>query len=253
MPFLVRKIALFTKFIPSIYKQFSTCLALNITESQKRPLRHEVINWLLDFTKERRYLEIGVRDPASCFAKIQSDCKFSVDPGLEVEENLADFPMTSDQFFEGLRSSKISIPANCFDVIFIDGLHLADQAYRDILNSLEFIATPGFLVLHDCNPGNHHFARENYHELGPAGGIWNGTTWKAIQRFRTESDKFCCVIDSDWGIGVIASHIATGEKLDAEFNPFYEFNRLLENRKTCLNLKSYSTFKNIILENHKAT
>ena len=69
-------------------------------EEQKTPSRTEIINFLLSaLNRETNYLEIGVRNPDDNFNLIKADSKYSVDPGVEFEENPVDFPMTSDAFF----------------------------------------------------------------------------------------------------------------------------------------------------------
>ena len=71
---------------------------------------------------------------------------------------------------------KILIPDITFDVIFIDGLHLADQVEKDIDNALKFIKEDGFIILHDVNPPTEWHARESYLFFNsPAAGAWNGT------------------------------------------------------------------------------
>ena len=102
---------------------------------------------------------------------------------------------------------------------------------------MEIPFTVGFVVLHDCSPPTIHHARENFYEQGPATHFWNGTSWKAYQRFRTESDKKAFVIDVDWGIGVIVNHDEDpAHRLAADVNPFYEFNVMDADRKRILNL-----------------
>lgn len=230
----------FAKLMPGMLNETRNCFDLAIHEFHKSPPRYDIINYLLSRTLQRRYLEIGVRNPAACFKRIEADFKLSVDPGYEVDENLADIPLTSDQFFAGISDGSLQLACKEFDVIFIDGLHLADQAYCDITNALERVAKPGFIVLHDCNPPTRHHAREDYKERGPAGGAWNGTTWKAIQRFRTNYPNVCHTVDSDWGVTVIESHRTDSEQmLDREINPFYEYAEFDRHRKQMLNLVSF--------------
>mgnify|MGYP006088663887 FL=1 len=96
-------------------------------EIEKSPKRHEIINFLLSqFNSATTYLEIGVRNPDHNFNKIDADKKYSVDPGVEFKSNPVDFQLTSDAFFEQLEVQKILTPDTLFDVIFIDGLHLAE-------------------------------------------------------------------------------------------------------------------------------
>ena len=94
-------------------------------------------------------------------------------------------------------------------------------------------------MLHDCSPPTIHHARENFREQGPATHFWNGTGWKAYQRFRTESNKRCFVVDVDWGVGVIVNHDENPEnRLSSDVNPFFEFNVMDANRTKILNLVS---------------
>ena len=86
-------------------------------------------------------------------------------------------------------------------MIFIDGLHLAAQVDLDISNAFKFLKPDGFVVLHDCNPPTEWHAREDYYfNMTPAKGYWNGTTWKAFVKWRSNSEVQSCCIDTDWGI-----------------------------------------------------
>lgn len=213
-------------------------------EIKKTPLRSEVINFILKcLEKETSYLEIGVRYPEANFDKIISKYKFSVDPGIENFENPVDFKMTSDEFFNQLRNGRILNKEFKFDLIFIDGLHLAEQVEKDINNSIEFLNEGGFIVLHDCNPPTEFHASENYlYRMSPSGGYWNGTTWKAFYKFRQKSNLFSCCIDSDWGIGIISKEMNFGSPTKVR-NPYFEFNIFDQNRKESLNLISFEEFK----------
>lgn len=214
------------------------------SELLKRPKRTEVINYLLSFKDGNgRYLEIGMRDPEANFNKIIAREKYSVDPGIENEQNPADFKMTSDEFFELLSAEKILWPGIRFDVIFIDGLHTATQADKDIFNSFRFLDDDGFIVLHDCNPPTEWHARENYYYfLSPAGGHWNGTTWRAFLKWRKNPSVYSCCIDSDWGIGVLSKSRRIGKYLE-NTGQFYEFEEFRKNKKEYLNLIDFEDFK----------
>jgi hypothetical protein len=225
------------RFNPQLEAQYEACADATENMHRRSHARFHIINALLKNTHQRRYLEIGVRNPEDNFNRIDADFKISVDPGVESRVNHATYPMTSDEFFAAVFAGSIRLDQSPFDVIFIDGLHLADQVYRDINNALRVIAEVGFIVLHDCSPPTIHHARENFSEQGPATHFWNGTSWKAFQRFRTESDKRCFVVDVDWGVGVIVNHDEDPSyRLPVDANPFYEFNVMDQNRKQILNL-----------------
>lgn len=229
-----------------IYKDeyFNETAELSNQENLKRPRRTDIINHLILFTKGKTYLEIGVRNPKKNFDKIKCENKFSVDPGIEYEENPVDFKMTSDDFFKSLRAGELNLKNDIkFDVIFIDGLHISDQVERDILNCLDFIAEDGFIILHDCNPPSEFHQREQYaFQNSPARTFWNGTTWKAFYKYRHRPDLFSICFDCDWGVGVISKASKHGfNTINTEIeNEFYEYAVLDKNRKDHLNLYSFN-------------
>ena len=227
---------------------FYTGVKLHETELNKRPFRYDLINYLLDLNanEEKHYLEIGVRNPSVNFNKINCKNKYSVDPGIEYKANPVDFKVTSDEFFKNLSEGKILNGNIKFDVIFIDGLHLAEQVERDIINALNFIKEDGFIVLHDCNPPSEYHAREEHSfTLSPARNTWNGTVWKAFYKMRFNKSISCFCVDSDWGIGIIHKS-AIVAPLTENFNPFYEYKVFDNQRKLSLNLMSFEEFKELI-------
>tara|TARA_B110001452_G_scaffold54683_1_gene42143 strand:- start:93 stop:875 length:783 start_codon:yes stop_codon:yes gene_type:complete len=218
-------------------------------EFEKKVKRSEIINFILNkINRETNYLEIGVRNPEDNYSKIKSTNKYSVDPGIEFDKNPVDFKMTSDDFFSYLDQDKVLSKDIRFDVVFIDGLHLAEQVDRDIINSLRYLKEDGFIVLHDCNPPTEWHSRENYYyRMTPAVSQWNGTTWKAFLKWRYDSSVESCCIDTDWGVGVISKKYPIGRKLHSH-NLFFEFKTLDNNREEQLNLMSFDSFKKIISE-----
>lgn len=223
---------------------------INKNEINKRPFRYDVINYLLGILKrETTYLEVGVRNPEDNFNKIRANTKYSVDPGLEFKPNPVDFKMTSDHFFQKLDNGEILNKKTKFDVIFIDGLHTAEQVDKDIINAIRYIHDDGFIVLHDCNPPTEFHARESHqYRISPAMSQWNGTVWKAYLKHRNNPKISSCCIDSDFGIGILTKEIHLGSQPDTS-NPFYEYSILDDNRTNALNLLSFSEFKTKI-ESH---
>jgi hypothetical protein len=213
----------------------------------KSPPRTEIINFLLSLKQhDTCYLEIGVRDPEANFNHIKATQKYSVDPGVEFESNPVDFKLTSDAFFHKLSKNEILSNDIKFDVIFIDGLHLAEQVDKDISNALRYIKDDGFIVLHDCSPPTEWHARELYNYWHtPAHGLWNGTTWKAFLKWRFNPSVKSCCIDCDWGVGILSKTHPIGESIDV-VNPFFEYGVLDNNRADHLNLIDFETFKNRI-------
>lgn len=174
----------------------------------KRP---EVISYFLsEMGEPTRFLEIGVGSGA-CGNKVKASLKWGVDPkpGKIPQRDPEDvyaklFRQTSDDFFKELPASEK------FDVVFIDGLHIAKQVYQDVLNALNHLTPRGMIILHDCNPEN-----EAMQAVPRLQKHWNGNCWKAIVRLRSEHPKlFCRVIDRDQGLGVVIPRPAGKEVLE---------------------------------------
>lgn len=150
--------------------------------------RISIINGLIAKNNYSSYLEIGVFD-GSCFNVINCANKIGVDPDLG---SAATVHETSDEFFS--KNEKI------FDIVFIDGLHHADQVEKDIENALKFLSEGGTIVMHDCLPTSkrmQEIPREDRTD-------WTGDTWRAYLKNRTtRSDLSMCVVDTDCGCGII--------------------------------------------------
>lgn len=204
--------------------------------------RISIINDLITKYNFKSYLEIGVRNTFECFDLINCELKDSVDPGFENPINNVTYKFTSDDFFKELNNGSLDKDSNYkWDIIFIDGLHLSYQVERDITNSLNHLSENGIIVVHDCNPPTLHHAREDYsnHDTS-ALGLWNGTVWKTFYKYRcNNSDLDMCVVDCDWGVGLIKRG---SQKLCDDKNEYYEFSIFNKNRKSSLNLINTERF-----------
>jgi len=120
--------------------------------------RTTLIQYLQQTFKFQDYLEIGCGDNQS-FLELSGSKIFRkaecVDPTRGGTHR-----MTSDAYFSSiLEHNRVNnIPNNTsFDIIFVDGLHSADQSYRDVLHSLALIRPGGIVMMHDCNPRQNSF------------------------------------------------------------------------------------------------
>ena len=148
--------------------------------------------------------------------------------------------MTSDIYFE-------THPYETFDVIFVDGLHEAQQVYRDVLNALRVLRPNGMILLHDCNPTNEESA-STYRTSSVF--AWNGDVWKALVALRLRDDLDIITIDTDHGIGVIRKgtpNTKLSEYWRTVLNPypipFLNYTHLEQHRTELLNLKTIREFK----------
>lgn len=222
---------------------------LSTNEINKESNKTEIVNFLLTLTKSENYLELGVRNPGENFNKIIGKNKFSKDLGVEYKKNPVTFNLTSDDFYSQLENNDLSIKNNIlFDVIFIDGLYISTQVEKDIENSIKYLTDDGFLILHDCNPPPEYHQRKDYYYFNsPARYIWNGTTWKAFYKSRTNKNNFSICFDADWGLVVISKKMYPEfNNLDKLDNYFFEYSVLEKNRVKQLNLFSFVKSKNII-------
>lgn len=178
--------------------------------------RIELINRLIKKYGYKSYLEIGVNTPAQpgySHDSIKVETKHGVDPNVDTT-----FRMTSDEFFAQNK--------NTYDIIFIDGDHIYEQAYRDIRNALDCLNPGGTVVVHDCNP-----QLEITQRRVRASDAWHGDVWKAIVAIRLEPNVEVFTVDTDEGCAIIRK---------AKVEPF-DF--LKNNRKQLLNLISVRQWK----------
>lgn len=197
--------------------------------------RTELINSLIKKNNYKSYLEIGVNTPAQPgynWVGINVELKHGVDPNVDTT-----YRVTSDEFFEKHIKQK-------YDIIFIDGLHLFEQVYKDIINSLKCLNNNGIIVVHDCNPETEITQRRER-----VTSAWHGDVWKAIVKLRIEEENLeIYTVNTDEGCGIIKvgkqKTLIINEKDDIN-----DYNFLNNNRLKALNLISVNEFKNKFLSN----
>lgn len=192
-----------------------------------RPLtsRHDVINAFIDDRGYHTFLEIGT-DTGISFRAVHADFIVSVDPDPATP---ATHHMTSDAFFAAYDDR--------FDIIFIDGLHECNQAYRDIRNALSHLNPNGVIVMHDCLPTTE---RMQQHSTTYPGGLWTGDVWKAFVRARSELPHLMYTVDIDFGCGIIDTTMcATAESrmdLPSDMETM-TYDQFLQHRNEWMNVK----------------
>ena len=205
------------------------CDKTNYYFFEKQYFRYDLINKLIEKYDYKNYLEIGV-SYGDNFAKVNCENKTSVDPDLD---SVATCYMTSDEYFNTLS------PSIKYDIIFIDGLHLWEQCYRDIVNALNHLSPNGIIICHDMNPLEEMYQTRNPYNVG----LWNGDVWKAFVKIRSErNDVFTCMIeDCDYGLGIISWGNQEPIKLDkpAENLLYDDFKKNKNYLMNCVKLKDY--------------
>ena len=178
------------------------------------PSRLDVVQAALERAPAGAYLELGVRDGA-CLHRVRAATRVGVDPAfgfsaplgarlgraLRRRHGLLLYEETSDAFF-GSHAARVGP----FAVVFVDGLHTADQSHRDVLHALDHLVDGGFVILHDCNPRTPAAAAPSLEEATRTPGYvgeWNGDVYRTIVRLRTRPDLRVEVLDADHGLGIV--------------------------------------------------
>src|SRR5690554_506926 len=106
--------------------------------------RTDLLNFLAERYNLQRYLEIGVQHSAQNFDKIKCPHKIGIDPDPGAGAN---YCMTSDEWFRKYLTEMWWVEENNLlgwspDLVFIDGLHTAEQVKKDFENVLRVIHHP---------------------------------------------------------------------------------------------------------------
>lgn len=132
----------------------------------------------------RTYLEIGVAAGRSLALANHSTLAVGVDPALSIEVELGPrtrvVELSSDDFF-ATRDVASLFDGRGIELAFIDGLHLFEQALRDLANVARFLAPGGSIVLHDTLPYNRVVAQRRRITQK-----WTGDVWKVVECLRHE-------------------------------------------------------------------
>ena len=194
-------------------------------------MRTKFIQDVIDKIGAKSYLEIGTQHGYN-FEKIICDNKVGVDPGDYVGDHIQ---MTSDEYFDTCT--------DVFDVIFIDGLHHADQVITDFNNALCNISVNGVIILHDCNP------KTKREQVIPEEHLpgWTGNVWRAWINIRRYKEFTTVCVDICTGMGLVIQR-PVKKALDISFDDTLEmtYEDMDKDRKRLLNLRDDNYFKNIL-------
>lgn len=111
------------------------------------------------------------------------------------------FPLTSDDFFKQYDLSQV-MDRESFDLGFIDGLHLFEQALKDFINLERYARKDSVILIHDCLPIAPIVA-----ERERCTGFWTGDVWRIIpclKAFRPDL-KIMTIPTKPSGLGVVTN------------------------------------------------
>jgi hypothetical protein len=212
--------------------------------------KDELINIAARKIGAKAYLEIG-HEFGNNFKKIQVPFKESMDPAND-GRGQPTYNVSSNEYFEKYVGDKK------FDIVFIDGLHVAEQVIIDIDNALKHLAPGGIVFMHDCLPLNE--AQQDVVDFDPTDfnlrpngpkrklfgdhqAFWTGNAWKAFAHYRaTRADLYMATVDTDWGVGVIipgkSQTLWTGDR--------ETYQHFVANRQALMNVISVQQYIDLI-------
>jgi hypothetical protein len=143
------------------------------------------INALLQGNRDVNYLEIGIEKGLTIEA-VSATWKWGVDPNPrfllnEQQPGVRLAVMESDVFFSSLSQGV------AFDMVFVDGLHTFQQAYRDLMNALLQGSPDVIVLLDDTVPSDEWSAIPDMEaslaarsRRGFKGKPWHGDVYKVL-------------------------------------------------------------------------
>lgn len=143
------------------------------------------LQYLIDHLKLKSYLEIGLGNGGT-FVNVDVANKVGVDPtpwNPAISEQPGVHLLTSDDYFARYRNDGIK-----FDLILLDGLHTAEQTYRDFTNSLHFAHARTVWLIDDVMPNDKYSAIPDWSEAisrrkaetGSDDKAWHGDVYKVV-------------------------------------------------------------------------
>ena len=147
---------------------------------------HEFLRILHRRLRPRTYFEIGVRTGRSLtLSRVPSvgvDPYFAVARELHCDVHLV--RTTSDEFFA--RSHPFAhFEEPVLDLAFIDGMHLAEFALRDFINTERYCHPASVIVIDDVLPRSVDEGSRGRVGSAAHGGAWAGDVYKIIDVLRT--------------------------------------------------------------------
>ena len=175
--------------------------------------KHEILADIHQKLQPNFYLEIGVQTGKSLvLAKCRS---LGIDPMPQLKYSISDqtciIKTTSDQFFAKQAEVLLNEPP---DMVFIDGMHLLENALRDFVNVERFANSSTLVVIDDIYPG--HPAQTERDRRTRA---WTGDVWKLLailEEYRP--DLFLQTLDAHpTGLLIVTGLDSTSQVLSQRF------------------------------------
>lgn len=144
---------------------------------------YQILDLAHNILKPGSYIEIGVSTGKSLALTRRGTTAIGIDPNAansanqffhspECDPQL--FAMTSNDFFKNYTLQPL-FGSTTFDMAFIDGLHVFEQALMDFIHLEALSAAGSVIFIHDCLPVN-TLTAERLRQTG----FWAGDVWRVI-------------------------------------------------------------------------
>lgn len=181
--------------------------------AEKEMPGEDYYDWLQHFHQRLRpacYVEIGLGHGRSLALAGPETKAVGIDPYQGFWEKLnyvcphgpaSLFPLTSDDFFTQHDLRQV-MGQDTFDLGFIDGLHLFEQALKDFINLEHYARKDSVILIHDCLPIAPIVA-----ERERCTGFWTGDVWRIIPCLKTFRPdlKVVTIPAKPSGLGVVTN------------------------------------------------
>jgi hypothetical protein len=142
------------------------------------PSYRDHLRYLHETLRPRTYLEIGVFEGRTLRLAQEDTISIGIDPSSHVlyplPINAAIFNVTSNEFFR--KHATTTLPhLGPLSLVFIDGLHLFEQALLDFINVEQYCDPEALIVIHDTLP-----IIELTSSRIRKTGFWCGDVWKIV-------------------------------------------------------------------------
>lgn len=192
---------------------------------------NDYYHWLQRFhqwIQPTSYVEIGIGGGRSLALAGPETLAIGIDPYQGTWERLnyvcphgpaTLFPLTSDDFFARNDLRKV-IGQETFDLAFIDGLHLFEQALKDFINLERYASKESVVLIHDCLPIVPIVA-----ERERCTRFWTGDVWRIIpclKAFRPDL-KIVTIPTKASGLGMVTNLDATSTVLAENYDEIVRY------------------------------
>ncbi|HHO76806.1 MAG TPA: class I SAM-dependent methyltransferase [Deltaproteobacteria bacterium] len=175
----------------------------------------EILSSFHRHMQPKSYVEIGIGVGNSLTLVNPETKAVAIDPSPNILNPIRArakiYPVTSDDFFKRYNLFQ-ELGTDSIDLVFIDGLHIYEQIFKDFINIEKYSDKKTVVLIHDCLPVNRSVAARS-----STSRFWCGDVWKIIpclSKYRPDLN-IRIIPTPPSGLGMITS-LDSGSRILAE-------------------------------------